>query len=332
MGCSNAICICILNDIGEIMKNIFIINPKAGKRSSVKKLTAKIEEYFKNSPEEYEIHITHSKGDGTALACSLAMTGEEMRIFACGGDGSNYDVLNGIAGYDNVVMGVIPCGTGNDFLKYFEGSEHFSVLEDQMAGDECRLDAIRAGDLYCLNQASMGLDAQVCAHKDKFSRLPMIGGQLAYILALFYCFFSAIQNRFTVKIDDHPAVEKDFLLAVAANGRFYGGGFQSAPYAQADDGLLECMTIDTVSRFRIISLLKKYTKGQHIGLPICTYRRGKSMTVQSDKEVFVNLDGEVYPAKEVTLEVVPNFVRFLVPKGAKSPAKEQEQEKEAVLA
>jgi YegS/Rv2252/BmrU family lipid kinase len=315
------------------MRNIFIINPKAGKRSSVKKLTAMIDGYFQNHPQEdYEIHITECKGGGTEIARNLAKSGEPMRIFACGGDGSNYDVLNGIAGFDNVLMGIIPCGTGNDFLKYFENKEHFSVLEDQMAGCECRLDVIRAGELYCLNQASMGLDAQVCAHKDKFSRLPMINGQLAYILALLYCFFSAIQNRFTVKIDDNPAVEKDFLLAVAANGRFYGGGFQSAPLAQADDGLLECMTIDTVSRFRILSLLQKYTKGKHITLPICTYLRGKSMTVQSDKEVYLNLDGEVFPAKEVTLEVMPKFVRFILPKGSNLPPKEQEFKKETVTA
>ncbi len=301
------------------MKHIFIINPKAGKASSVKKLTLAIETAFANRPDDYEICVTQCRGDGTHIARQFAQTGEELRMYACGGDGSCCDVLNGIAGYSNVALGVIPCGTGNDFLKYFEEATHFSNLEDQLQGTECVLDAIRAGERYCLNQATMGLDAQVCAHKDKFSRLPLINGQFAYVLSLLYCFFSAIKNHLTVQVDHNPPVENDFLFAIAANGRFYGGGFQSAPKALADDGLLECITIDTVSRGRILTLLKKYSNGQHLDFPICTYTRGKTMTVVSDKQTIVNLDGEVYPATRVTFEILPRFVRFILPKGARLP-------------
>lgn len=304
------------------MKNIFIINPRAGKSSAVKRLTGAIEAFFQDHKDTYEIHITQSQGDGTRIAQALAKRGEPLRIFACGGDGTACDVLNGIAGYDHVAMGVIPCGTGNDFLKYFEHAERFSCLEDQLNGSECKLDAIRAGERYCLNQATVGLDAMVCAHKDKFSRLPFVGGQFAYVLALLYCFFFAIKNRFRVQVDGNPPAEREYLLAVAANGRYYGGGFQSAPKALVNDGLLECITIDSVSRFRILSLLRRYSQGKHLTLPICTYLRGKTMTVQADKETVINLDGEVYFSHGVTFEVVPDFVRFILPRGCALPAGE----------
>ncbi len=295
--------------------NVFIINPKAGKQSSVQWLTDQIERVCRQLHQPYEICITKQKGDGTTIARSFAQSGQPVRMFACGGDGSAFDVLNGIAGYDNASMGIIPCGTGNDFLKYFGQPHLFSSLEAQLCGDECRLDVIQCGERYCLNQASMGLDAQVCAHKDKFNRLPLVSGQLAYILSLLYCFFSAIRNEFTVTVDGAVVNQKDCLIAVAANGRFYGGGFQSAPNAVADDGLLECMVIDSVSRLRILSLLKKYEQGKHLNLPICHYRQGKTMQVQSSKPTIVNLDGEVFEATSATFQVLPEFIRFVLPKG-----------------
>lgn len=298
------------------MKHIFIINPKAGKSSAFQKLTHQIDCCFRQHPDqEYEICLTHQPGEGTEIARQFAQSGEPIHIYACGGDGSAFDVLNGIVGYENAAMGVIPRGTGNDFLKIFTNKEQFASVESQLAGQVQELDAVLAGDKYCLNQASMGLDAQVCAHKDKFRRWPLVGGQLAYVLALFYCFFSAIRNRFVVTVDDQPMAQGDYLLAVAANGRFYGGGFQSAPTAMPDDGKMECMTIKSVSRFRILSLLKKYSKGKHLGLDICRYSRGQTMTVCSEKETVYNLDGEVFYAKEVTFQIVPGAVRFVVPKG-----------------
>ncbi len=315
------------------MKNVFIINPCAGKAAARKNLEERIKEYVANHPETSEILYTTCKGDGTRVAREVAQRGEEVRIFSCGGDGSAFDVLNGVVGYPNVAIGILPAGTGNDFLKTFCQNEHFFHIEDQVAGTEYTLDVIQAGEKYCLNQASMGLDAQVCAHKDKFSRLPLVSGQLAYILALLYCFFLAIRNRFTITVDDAPAVQGDYLLAVAANGRFYGGGFKSAPTALPDDELMDCMAINSVSRFRILSLLKKYTKGEHVTLPICHYVKGKKMTVSSEKETVYNLDGEVFYANEITFSLLPGGVRFVVPKGSSLPERAEipSAEKEPAL-
>ena len=85
--------------------------------------------------------------------------------------------------------------------------------------------------------------------------------------------------------------------------------------------MLDCMTIDTVSRLRILSLLGKYTRGEHLDLPICNYRRGKTMRVIAHKDTIVNLDGEILPARDVRFEIVPRAVRFgfLSPGGAACP-------------
>lgn len=307
------------------MKNVFIVNPKAGKRNAAKKLTEAVRACLERRREAYEIYTTVAPGDGTRAARDYADTGEEMRIFACGGDGSAFEVLNGVVGRENVALGVIPCGTGNDFLKTFHGAEHFASVEDQLAGTLCRLDGIKAGDLYCMNQASMGMDAQVCVHKDKFSRLPLVGGKVAYVMSLFYCFFSAIQNHLTVQLDDGRPREEDFLFAIAANGQYYGGGFMSAPLALPNDGLLDCVTVNTVSRPRIVSLLKKYTRGEHLSYDFCRCSKGKRLTVTAEKPTPVNLDGEVIFTRSITFEAAPGLVRFILPRGAGLPAAGERQ-------
>lgn len=308
------------------MKNIFILNPKAGKKGLTQKLEKEIISYFKANGGEYEICCTHQSGEGKTIANAHAKKGEPVRIFACGGDGSAFDVLNGIIGYPNAVLGVLPCGTGNDFLKYFENANLFSCLDAQMAGQTVTIDAIKAGDSYCLNQASMGLDAKVCEHKDKFSRLPFVGGKLAYTLALLYCFFTALKNKFTVQVDNNQPMSGEFLFSIAANGRYYGGGYMSAPKALVDDGLIDCVTITPVSRLRILSLLNKYTRGEHLDLPICTFLKGKKLTVTCPKEAPVNLDGEVVWGKEITFEIAPNAVAFSLPKGVGMPSAKTEKE------
>ena len=108
------------------MKNIFILNPKAGKKGLAPKLEKDIRTYFETHGGEYEICYTHQSGEGKIIAEAHAKKGEPVRIFACGGDGSTFDVLNGLIGYPNAVLGVLPCGTGNDFLKYFENAHLFS--------------------------------------------------------------------------------------------------------------------------------------------------------------------------------------------------------------
>ncbi len=298
------------------MRSVFILNPNAGKRKSAAALAQKIETFFKSRGEAAEVVWTQRPGDGRRLARALSETGEPLRLFACGGDGSVFDVLNGMAGREHCTLGVLPCGTGNDFLRSFTGREHFESLEDQLAGREVRLDVLQAGEHYCLNQASLGLDAQVCAHKDAFRRLPLVGGQAAYVLALLVCFFTAIRHRFTISVDGGPPQPGEYLLAVAANGRFYGGGFESAPHARPNDGLLDSLSITAVSRLRVLSLLRRYARGEHLSYPICHYRQGHTLRVTAEKEMALNLDGEVFRAQDVTLCLRPGFLRFWLPRGS----------------
>ncbi|MBQ8266772.1 MAG: acylglycerol kinase family protein, partial [Clostridia bacterium] len=162
------------------MRYVFYVNPAAGKGEIQESIISSIKSYFADKSEEFKIHITKAVGDARADARREAETGDDIRMFACGGEGTVFEVLNGIAGYSNVELGVIPCGSANDFLKFFESSDNFLNIGEQIDGEAVEMDLIKAGDNYCLNGCSVGMDAVVARDMSIFKKWPAVSGSLAY--------------------------------------------------------------------------------------------------------------------------------------------------------
>lgn len=300
------------------MKYLFFINPKAGKGLTQKDIVEKIENHFQTVEDEYEIYTTNFKGDAEAVARSRAETGEKITMFACGGEGTCYEVLNGIVGFDNVSLGVIPCGSANDFLKFFGSKECFADIRSQLEGETICLDLVKAGDRYCLNGCSVGMDAMVANDMSIFKRWPLVSGSLAYKLAVAKVFFNKLGVSVKLSIDDEPPQDIRCLFAVIANGPIYGGGYTSAPNAVPFDGKLDFTLVDVVSRFKVLGFLKDYEEGTHEKFPFCHLRSCRSMEFSSDAPIPVNLDGEIVQSKKMRFEVVKSAIKFVLPKGVKS--------------
>ncbi len=295
------------------MRYVFIINPISGKGAAQKNILPKIEEYFKGKDLDYTVHITTYKREGMEIARKEAEKGEKVRIFACGGDGTTFDVLNGIVGFENAELCVIPGGSGNDFLRYFGTADAFTDIGELVTGEGHPIDIIKVGDYYAVNVCSMGLDAEICKAKDRYLKWKFVSGEMAYKIACIHCFLNNTKNKFKITADDGSVANGNFLFAIGANGSYYGGGFHAAPPADITDGYLDYITIKTVSKFRFIKLLGVYRKGGHIGLDICTHKRVRKMTVECEKEATVNMDGEIITAKKIDFEIIPNGIRFVVP-------------------
>ncbi|MBO7217534.1 MAG: BmrU protein, partial [Clostridia bacterium] len=165
------------------MRDVYIINPAAGRLDSTEELTKEIKKCY---GDDVKILVTEGRGDALLKARAEAETGDEVRIFACGGDGTIFEVLNGIVGFPNASIGVIPIGSANDFIKYFgyDSKPTFLDIKKQKNGTYMPIDLIKAGDKYCMNQCCAGFDARVAAQMTKFKRLPGISGSMAYNLAL----------------------------------------------------------------------------------------------------------------------------------------------------
>ncbi|MBQ5910874.1 MAG: YegS/Rv2252/BmrU family lipid kinase [Clostridia bacterium] len=294
------------------MRDVFIINPAAGKEDCTKVLTAEIREVY---GDNCKILITTGEGDALVKAKAEAETGDDVRIFACGGDGTSFEVLNGIVGYKNAAIGVIPIGSANDFIKYFgfDSKPRFLNLKKQKNGTLLPIDLIKAGDKYCMNQCCAGLDAQVADFMKGFKRLPLVSGPMAYNLAVVKAFLGKIGINMKVITDGKIFKEGSVLFAVCANAPVYGGGYISAPKAVLNDGQLDCVTIDTVKKLQVPGLLPKYKSGQHEKLDVCTYGRCESFEFQADVEIPVSLDGEIIHTKSFKCEIVKNGINFVLP-------------------
>lgn len=297
------------------MKHIFIVNPAAGKGQAATRIIPQIEAYFQAHPEiPFEIYVTKAKGDGRAYAESAAKTGEPIRFYACGGDGTLYEVVNGAYKYPNVSVGILPLGSGNDFARIFGSSDKLLDIGAQVHAGTRKFDLIDAGAHVAINQCSMGLDAEVCAKQAYFKKLPGVGGEFAYTMSLFYCLFRRLNSEFKIIVDDEKVVEGKMLFALCANSRWYGGGYKGAPKAVPDDGKLDFILVrKTVGRLKLAGLVGKYKRGEHLSWDFTEFVRGKKLQILSKNPAAVNVDGECEYVTESTFRILPAALDVIMP-------------------
>ena len=263
--------------------------------------------------------LTDRPGGATEMARKLAESGEEVRIYACGGDGTAGEVANGIAGFPNAAMSVIPIGTGNDFLKNFGAdAEKFQDAENLWDGEVQPLDLIDCNGRLCLTIACNGLDARVAEDVHRYGKSPALSGKGSYIASVAVNFLgSAISRRWTVSLDGGKAVTDDFTLVALCNGRYYGGGFFPVPEARMNDGVLHALIIRKVTRPEFLRLIGPYSKGKHRELPprLVQVFPAKEIRITAEEDIVTCLDGECFHSREVVLRMADKRVNFFGPKG-----------------
>ncbi len=298
------------------MKHVFILNPVAGKNQSSLQLKPLISSFFEaHRTLEHEIHITTHAGDATEYAKKVTAEGE-TRVYACGGDGTVLEVLNGIAGAPHAELACVPCGSGNDFIRSFPRKERFHDLKALITGQAQHMDLIRCDGRYSLNMCSMGMDANVADRMVQYKRLPLVNGPMAYNLAIVRTFFGRLSQKLRVVMEtERGRVERvgNYLFALAANGQYYGGGYHGSPRSTPNDGLLDFVLIKDISHLKVLAFLGKYKNGQHLDLSCCESFRGTKMQVTAEEPAVVTADGECFRTDNVTFEIVPQAVSFVVP-------------------
>lgn len=292
------------------MKHIFIINPAANSGSDKKEL----EDRINALNVETEIYKTKGEKDATAFVSScIKENGDDVRFYACGGDGIANEVMNGLVN-TNAEFAVIPCGTGNDFVKAFGGADKFT-LENVVNGEKRKIDCIKIGDTYCVNVCNFGFDAIVGKTANE---MKLKGSKDPYGKGIRKAIFTGMHNKISVEADGELLNESGkMLLCTLANGQYVGGQFFCAPKSEPDDGLIDVCLVKVISLFKFLSILKPYTNGEHLGDPrfanIMKYRRAEKVRMYSDKEFYICVDGEMYSGKEFVAEIVPKSVNFIQP-------------------
>ena len=304
------------------MTHLFIINPAAGSRDRSGEYRQKIEAAFAGRTEPYRIEISKGPGDCTKLAREAAESGETYRIYACGGDGTLNEVVQGAAGFDNVAITVYSGGSGNDFVKLFDDPKAFFDIERLLDAETATFDLIKCNDDYSLNICSVGLDARIGTDVQSYKRLPLLHGFRAYVASTVVNVFKRIAEHYVVHINGE-VIDGEKTFVCCCNGRFYGGGFNPVPEADPSDGLMDVLLVDKVSLLQVPGIVGKYKNGQYKELPhLVRHVLTDRVRIVCDKPSPISLDGELRQAKEINMEIAKEKINFFYPKGLVWSAKQ----------
>lgn len=311
------------------MQHVFIVNPVAGKGRFMS-LAKEIKEKVYNQKMNALLHKTVAIGDGEEFVRSYceshADEGKLIRFYACGGDGTLNEVINGAYGFDNVEVACIPIGTGNDFVRNFPDAGDFKSLDAQINGTAQDIDLIRYcgfvdgiyTDRFCANMFNIGFDCNVVDRTAQLKQYPLVKGSFAYLLGVANILIKKEGANLRIEFEDGTVRDGEILLAAIANGCFCGGGVKGIPYATLDDGEMDVSIIDVTTRRNFIRLFPKYSKGTHLEADpvpdIFDYRKSRKLKITpNDGHMKFCVDGEIVTATEIEFEIAPKAIRFAVP-------------------
>lgn len=291
-----------------------LLNPAAG-RGRADKHAQKIVDILQASDVSCQLIRSTAVGDIERLAFEIAQSGGKKLIIA-GGDGSVHEAINGILHADgNTAFGVIPIGTGNDFAKAsntpLDWNAATNVLAERLQSGKSprKIDAGRMNDRFFANGVGIGFDAKINRIARKY-QWPI--GDFIYLFAVFEGLWDGVITPTVEMTYDNAHYNGPITLANISNGPWVGGMFHIAPMAQIDDGRLDLIIAEPVSRRRILALLPKLLKGKHIGAPDISDHRIQYFKLVADGPVPSHLDGETQPLQtEFEIEILPRALSLL---------------------
>ena len=296
-------------------KILFIINSKAGKTEfDIKK--EDIEETFRKAGKLSEIEVvnTRYKNHTKYLIDAFdSLKYDEKIVIICGGDGSLNELVN-VAYGKNMTLGLIPTGTGNDFAKNFDYGSF--TLNSLLNFKTKKIDLIKVNDFCSINVTSLGFDTQVLKRAyDYLDKNPKLGKK-AYGLAVLKSLNKINCENLELKLElvdgSNFEIKGDYLISAICNGGFYGSGFNPAPEAKIDDGVLNLLLADKIPFIRFIPLIKKYKEGRHKESKYINEILVKSGTIRSKNKFIANADGEIFETDEIKFQVLPKALNWVV--------------------
>ena len=307
------------------MKHIFLANPAAGKGGkAVRNLLAQIEETGKKHGYDYEIYHTKCVGDGENYVrqcceeASRKLRKEKLRFYAMGGDGTLNEIAKGAVGYDNAEITVIPCGTGNDFVRNFPVPTDFLNIEKQFEGTARKIDLIKYNERYAINMINIGADCDVVIEAGRLKKNTFLSGTAVYAVGAVKVLSGKIGIKMNIDSEKEEVWNDELILIAIANGKFCGGGFKGVPNASVDDGAMDVSIVKMVPRLKLVRLLMKYKQGTHLDsrkdAEFFKCMRCASVTMEPQELIEASVDGEIVKLGRTDFSIVPKAVNFSVPR------------------
>ena len=288
-----------------------ILNPSSGREKGagqVETLNAALSRHF----DEVTMSVTSGDGDAERAAGVAAADGCEA-LFVAGGDGTVNEAINGLVGanaLEQMAIGIIPFGTGNDFAAALgiptDTDGALAVLDDLR---EVRVDLGQVNGRVFVNTSGGGFigDVSVAVTPE----LKTIAGRLAYLIggAQALMEFEPVSTTITIQ-PGSVRITHDLYTFAVCNSRLIGGGRLIAPDAVIDDGLLDVCLIEAMSALEFVALARKVAQGHHVADPRVSYFQASAIDLDFARPVNVNTDGEVFSVSRCEYRVLPSAARF----------------------
>ncbi|MBN2797320.1 MAG: diacylglycerol kinase family lipid kinase [Clostridia bacterium] len=266
----------------------FIVNPVAGDGSS-KDTIKLIHDKMEKSELSYSISISSYKGDVENLSRKAVEKGY-TDIIAVGGDGTLLEAFNGLYN-TNTTLGIIPTGTGNDFIRMLGITKNVNDEIDRIIlGNTKVVDTGSVNGYHFLNIVGIGIDGDIIEKTENVKKF--IKGPPAYIYATFSSLIKFKCKSVKITIDDQTFKKNVFLVAVG-NGQYFGGGMRITPNAEVDNELLEVVIINKMPKPKFAILFRKVFTGDHIHEDVVEVYRGRNIKIETEYDLSIEADGNL---------------------------------------
>ena len=301
---------------------LMIVNPNAGVKKGTRDWP-KILKLLKSEAVSFDFRLTEHKLHAIQLTMDLVKAGYR-KICVVGGDGTLNEVLNGMmlqttVPVSELLFGIIPVGTGNDWCRMFKIPFDYrhairTLMQEktfiQDVGKVTYYHGEEKLERYFMNVAGMGYDALV-NKKTNLLKERGKGGPLVY---LYFVFASLFQFKFieaVIEVDGKTVYKGEIFSMNVGICKYNGGGMMQVPFAVPDDGLLDLTLIKKASKWMVVRHAKKLFDGSLVDLPIVSTSQGKTIRIRALGKVYLETDGESLGHSPFTFEIIPRHITIV---------------------
>lgn len=290
------------------MKLFLILNPAAGKNKGSRAIEKAVP-LLQNKGIQFEIKTSEFPGHAIQLAQEFDQSKYDS-IVAVGGDGTLFEMLNGLLKANpnfDLPIGQIPVGTGNSFIKDLDIHSIEDAIEKIAAGKTKKVDVgffkYAEGEYYFINLLGTGFVANVAHQAGKYKML----GPLSYVIGVFeeVVQLKSVPMEMTV---DGKVYQRDYIFTEICNSTKTGGNMIMAPNAKIDDGLLDVILLNKISKINLLKVFPQIFKGTHILDSHVETFKGRNIKIVTESPQRLTPDGEVFGTTPIEVTIFPNKI------------------------
>ena len=306
---------------------LVVCNPISGLGRGLERL-AVVSRAFDAKGVVYKAETTARRGDAARLAYTASRSGCST-VVVIGGDGTLFEVVNGVIGFagvegeqrpvNPVAVGLVQAGRGSDFGRSVGVPSDVEAACDRLLAG--RTQTVDLGHVtytsfggkprarYFINAAGMGFDAEVTLRSSSAPRV--LGGTIPYLSSLLTTLVTYRNKRLALSVDDGDARQTRANSIIIANGQYFGGGMKIAPDAQLADGLFDVVMLGDLSKIDLVRNVPNVYDGSHIIHPKVEVQRARQVEITSPDRLLLQADGEVLGTAPARFTIVPEAIQII---------------------